>query len=205
MVLRDDWKSVILCMGICLIADTLDGIVARKMNQSSELGVQLDSLADVISFGLVPGLIAFQILGRYQIPYLPYIGFLLTLGAAFRLARFNVITTGLPKHFQGIPVPSMAICMLGFIPKGKGLPINWDLSANPLHFILVILLLSIGMVSKFPVVKFSPSLGWFRKHILILALSIPCLAGFMLGYNWSLSIMILFYVLSSKLLLSKTH
>jgi CDP-diacylglycerol--serine O-phosphatidyltransferase len=96
------------------VFDYLDGMAARLLDARSELGKQLDSLADVVSFGVAPGLMIFQmislnclgscnILERLHIA--PYFALLIPLGGALRLARFN-IDLRQEEHFIGLPIPA---------------------------------------------------------------------------------------------------
>ncbi|WP_199117521.1 CDP-diacylglycerol--serine O-phosphatidyltransferase [Pedobacter sp. ASV28] len=74
------------------IFDFFDGMVARMLNVKGDLGKQLDSLADMVSFGFLPGVIMFQLLklSNSANEYLPYFGFLITIFSALRLAKFNI-------------------------------------------------------------------------------------------------------------------
>ncbi len=104
-----------VCLGIFF--DFFDGLLARKLNVQSELGVQLDSLADMVTSGLVPGLVLFHLLGlapqlsweTYNL--LPYFGLLVTLASAFRLAKFN-ISTNQSDAFIGLPTPANALLII---------------------------------------------------------------------------------------------
>jgi len=97
-------------IGVAFIVDSLDGSVARLTGTSSAFGVQLDSLADVISFGLAPAILAFawglSELGRKGLAA----GFLFVAAAAMRLARFNIQTTAQldKRYFVGMPSPAAA-------------------------------------------------------------------------------------------------
>ncbi|MEN9447432.1 MAG: hypothetical protein RJA25_722, partial [Bacteroidota bacterium] len=84
-----------VCLGIFF--DFFDGFFARLFKVSSPLGLQLDSLADMVTSGVVPGFVmVYMIAGEYaHAPiqgYLPYLGFIITLGACYRLANFNIDT-----------------------------------------------------------------------------------------------------------------
>jgi CDP-diacylglycerol--serine O-phosphatidyltransferase len=99
--------------------DFFDGFLARKLKVESALGLQLDSLADMVTSGLVPGLIMFHLISlsmtgseRYM-DLLPYMGLLITLGSAYRLANFN-ISTDQKNHFVGLPTPANALLVLSF-------------------------------------------------------------------------------------------
>jgi len=113
--------------------DFFDGLAARLLDVKSELGLQLDSLADVITSGLVPGIVMFQLLGmsmtggwnthdlfQYNnadfglsmfLQPLPLLGFLITLASAYRLAKFN-IDENQTSSFIGLPTPANALLIL---------------------------------------------------------------------------------------------
>lgn len=92
--------------------DFFDGLLARKLNVQSELGLQLDSLADMVTSGLVPGLVIFYLLEKSNInSYLPYLGLLITLASAYRLANFN-IDENQSDSFIGLPTPANALLIL---------------------------------------------------------------------------------------------
>ena len=97
---------------LALVFDLLDGGVARLLGAASTLGKQLDSLADVVSFGVAPAFIMYTLLDRFsENDYLPYLAFLIPASAALRLARFN-IDPGQEKEFHGLPAPAAALMFL---------------------------------------------------------------------------------------------
>jgi CDP-diacylglycerol--serine O-phosphatidyltransferase len=112
-----------------IVCDFLDGLLARALKVQSELGVQLDSLADMVTCGLVPGIALFQLLswateyasfsdgyGWSDISggsWLPWIGFIVTLSSAYRLAKFN-IDEDQAYFFKGLPTPANALLILSF-------------------------------------------------------------------------------------------
>jgi CDP-diacylglycerol--serine O-phosphatidyltransferase len=110
---RSDFDTAALFIGIAMILDTLDGFFARLTNSSSAFGVELDSLADVVSFGLAPAILAFT-WGLWPLQRLGWAaGFLFVAAAAMRLARFNVqsaTTTASSdkRYFVGMPSPAAA-------------------------------------------------------------------------------------------------
>jgi CDP-diacylglycerol--serine O-phosphatidyltransferase len=108
-----DLRMVSLMILISLILDYLDGTAARLLNVQSELGKELDSLADVVSFGLVPSLIAFVLLQANDLPILSYTAFLMTLFSAYRLANFN-IDKRQSNLFIGLPTPANAMVWASF-------------------------------------------------------------------------------------------
>ncbi len=93
----------------------MDGFIARKFNSESKLGAQLDSLADLISFGLVPGIIMYRLFMEVSLdPFLPLLGFTITLGSAYRLANFNLSHKDL-KYFIGLPTPANTVFVLSLM------------------------------------------------------------------------------------------
>jgi CDP-diacylglycerol--serine O-phosphatidyltransferase len=111
------WKEAYVAVygwvALALLADLLDGAFARLLNVTSEIGKQLDSLADMVSFGLVPGLFFYKMLEQAGTwAFLPYAGFLVTLFSAIRLARFNQDERQAYSFF-GLPSPANAIWILG--------------------------------------------------------------------------------------------
>ena len=125
-----EWAAFFVFLGIFF--DFFDGLAARLLKTQSEFGIQLDSLADMITSGLVPGIIMFQLLtlsvtggwnvvswkdgglgssGPEIISVLPYFGFLITLSSAIRLARFNIDEDQL-ESFKGLPTPANALLIV---------------------------------------------------------------------------------------------
>lgn len=129
---------LLICLG--LVFDLFDGWAARKLNAVSPFGKELDSLADIVTFGVAPAILAYQL----TLSDLGTIGLgaalLFSIGAVLRLARFNAMQSDLPT-FVGLPVPSAAI----------GLLISMAF-LSPWFIVLSIALLSWLMVSqvKFP-------------------------------------------------------
>ncbi len=96
--------------------DFFDGFAARKLNVQSELGLQLDSLADMVTSGLVPGLVVYKLLEMSDLSWdnlnmLPFLGLAITLASAYRLAKFN-IDEDQQTYFKGLPTPANALLIL---------------------------------------------------------------------------------------------
>ena len=113
--------------------DFFDGLLARKLNVQSPLGIQLDSLADMVTSGLVPGIVMFKLLSiavdtplffnsttdwnsnlnwqNFGDAWLPLIGLFITLASAYRLAKFN-IDEDQQTYFKGLPTPANALLIL---------------------------------------------------------------------------------------------
>ena len=152
------WASVFI--GIAAIIDFLDGFVARLLKASSSLGAQLDSLADVVSFGVAPAMIIYQFL-RWSFAQhedgldvsvmwlLP--AFIIPCAGAYRLARFN-IDTEQSHGFKGVPIPAAGLLIASF-PL-----IYWysdnvtalKLMSNEWFWYAIIIIVSYLMVSTLP-------------------------------------------------------
>ena len=118
-----EFAAVFMFLGI--LFDFLDGFAARILKVSSELGVQLDSLADMVTSGVVPGIVMFQLLNMAQkggwnldvfgmhseVGILPLFGFLITLASAYRLANFNLDENQVAS-FRGLPTPANALLVV---------------------------------------------------------------------------------------------
>jgi CDP-diacylglycerol--serine O-phosphatidyltransferase len=108
--LRGDFESAAPFIGFAIVLDMLDGRIARLTGTASDFGVELDSLADVISFGIAPAILSYSWglspLGRLGM----FSGFLFVSAAALRLARFNVQSAagGDKRYFVGMPSPAAA-------------------------------------------------------------------------------------------------
>lgn len=119
-VLKGHFEIAFWSVVLGITFDFFDGFVARLLKVNSPLGVQLDSLADVITSGLVPGLVMFQLMENVlYFPYpLPYLAFLITLASAYRLAKFNIDERqsdsfiGLPTPANSLFITSLALCLI---------------------------------------------------------------------------------------------
>jgi len=107
--MRGELEKAAPLIGLAIIVDMLDGRVARMTGTTSQFGVEFDSLADVISFGVAPAIMAFQ-WGLQPLGRLGWAaGFVFVAGAAIRLARFNIQTGSVDKkYFVGLPSPAAA-------------------------------------------------------------------------------------------------
>ena len=101
---------------VAAFLDFFDGMAARLLNAHSPIGKELDSLADMVSFGFLPSVIIYQLIaqssGIYnEMPAVKYIAFLIAIFSALRLAKFNVDTRQ-TENFIGLPTPSCALVIM---------------------------------------------------------------------------------------------
>ena len=160
-VTKDEPATYFILLCISLASDFLDGWVARKTQQTSLLGLQLDSLADMISFGLVPALIVFVSLQESDIlgwadHFLALYAFIITLGAALRLAKFN-FDIDQQHTFKGLATPAVAIgiagAWFGYSEYNLFSPfINMEF--GPILWIVLVPLAIVLMLSSIPMLSF---------------------------------------------------
>jgi len=133
--------------------DALDGLMARLTNATSAFGIELDSLSDVVSFGVAPGFLIF----RFGVESLSTAGIIIAalpaLCGAIRLARFNVETRELKlDHFRGLPIPAQAVMLVAFYLTFNDEMYLFDHFKYGINNVLVpmVILLSLLMVSTVP-------------------------------------------------------
>lgn len=132
-----------LLIFIAALLDRFDGMVARKLKIDSELGKQLDSMSDIISFGVAPALLLYQgIIHIFSIPGIFFTVFYIGCGA-FRLARFNITENN--GYFHGLPITA-AGCILTLCYLGNAL-------ISTFFYLFLIIILSFFMISPLKIKK----------------------------------------------------
>ncbi|MBY5957431.1 CDP-alcohol phosphatidyltransferase family protein [Membranicola marinus] len=193
---------VIITFGLALIFDFLDGFSARLLSQTSELGKQLDSLADLISFGVFPTFLLIDIVERsVEIREWPVYGliFLLAAGAALRLARFNTGKEG-DSGFMGMPSPAMAMTVFAiWVNLDNTVYPSLEMLSDPVFILILSLFLTFMMNISLRFIKFSLGNSYTLDQILSLLLILIFLGG--LFVNWRLAVLItsLSYIILSLL------
>ncbi len=142
------YEQAAVAIFVAMVLDGLDGRVARLTNTATEFGVQYDSLADMVSFGVAPALVVYlwALQGLGKLGWL--VAFVYTAGAALRLARFNTQVDVVDKRFfQGLPSPSAAALVAGTVWMGTEHQVAGVDVAYPV--LLVTLLAGLLMVSNF--------------------------------------------------------
>ncbi|MBX2970959.1 MAG: CDP-diacylglycerol--serine O-phosphatidyltransferase [Cyclobacteriaceae bacterium] len=125
------------------VFDFFDGFAARTLKVSSPIGKELDSLADVISFGLLPAVVMYKLWPADSGEYLPFVSFSIAIFSALRLAIFNVDETQ-RDSFRGLPTPANALLITAF-PLQGGVVMDW--LTLPWVLVAVIILSSFLLVS----------------------------------------------------------
>jgi len=162
--MRGEYETAAPFIGIAMILDMLDGRIARMTGTSSAFGLEFDSLADVISFGMAPAILTFSwgltSVGRWGWAA----GFIYVTAAAMRLARFNVQTgTGDKKYFVGMPSPAAASIPAATIyayPAGFQRPLG---AIPAMALVLVPAFLMVSTI-RFRSIK-ALDVGWRRSYV----------------------------------------
>lgn len=155
----DNFILFLLFILIALILDGLDGLIAKKLKIKSKIGAQLDSLADAISFVLVPALLVYTKLFNKDLLGI-LAGIIVLIFGLYRLAKFNVSDT--KKYFIGMPTPlfTVIIILLSFL----------KISFNKYILLVIVLLLSYLTISKIRFPKLSNKQKYLVFVILIIIL-----------------------------------
>ena len=132
-------------IALSAIADFLDGLVARLLHAVSAIGKELDSLADLVSFGLAPALILYSKMDQYD-DLLALFALLLPVFGALRLARFNV-DTNQATTFTGLPIPANAIFWIGFT--------DWYAQHTRPTWVVILLIVLLSLLMVSPLRMFS--------------------------------------------------
>lgn len=144
---NNNFVTATLFVFLGVFFDFFDGFAARKLNVQSDLGIQLDSLADMVTSGLLPGIIMYKLLEmttgvpensnswetsnfKFDLPILPLIGLCVTLASAYRLAKFN-IDEDQQTYFKGLPTPANALLIIS-------LPLILEFQNNDLINLIII-------------------------------------------------------------------
>jgi CDP-diacylglycerol---serine O-phosphatidyltransferase len=196
-----------LFIGLAALADFMDGLVARLLKQSSPLGKELDSLADLVSFGVAPGMIIYQFLRRAymrqedgadisMVWLLPAL--ILPCAAAFRLAVFN-LDSSQSKSFKGIPVPAVGL-VVASLPLIYWTQSNeWVLNTllNKWALYAMVALLSYGMLSRIPILSMKFSGRQDPQMLPRLILILAALVSVLILHWLAVPLIFLFYIVLS--------
>ena len=211
-IFEDQLAMASYLLGLAALFDFLDGFFARLLKVQSPIGKDLDSLADMVSFGLVPGMILFKLIG-YSIgisintgiiTLVPYIAFLIPLFSALRLAKFNNDERQ-TDVFIGLPTPANALLIASFplilIQQSTLVGINilpiQSLFLSTVFLIIMSVLLSYLLVAELSLLSLKfKTFNWKENKIRFLFLGISCVLLILLYYV-AIPVIILLYILLS--------
>ncbi|AXG73137.1 phosphatidylserine synthase [Flavobacterium arcticum] len=200
-----------VCIGIFL--DFWDGFFARILKAQSAIGLQLDSLADMVTSGVVPGVVMYKLLeniqelhedynlsaDNYYLGMLPYVGFIITLASCYRLAKFNVDTRQ-TESFIGLPTPANALFILSLpviLNHSDGSGFVFETLSNPYVLIGISLLSAFMLNAEIPLFSLKiKHFNWATNKIQIIFLVFSVLLLFFFQYL-GIPLIILSYVIFS--------
>ena len=199
-----------VCLGIFF--DFWDGFFARLLKAQSPVGLQLDSLADMVTSGVVPGVVMFKMLEgimqdemldlSWDSMYLvtvPFLGFIITVASCYRLAKFNVDTRQ-TDSFIGLPTPANALFIMSLpiiLHHSDGEGFVFNTLSNPYVLVGITLLSAFMLNAEIPLFSLKVKyFNWETNKIQIIFLFVAVLLLFFFQYL-AIPIIILFYVLLS--------
>lgn len=190
-----EWAAY--CIFIAAVFDFLDGFAARLLRVSSEIGKQLDSLADLVTFGVLPAFILFQLIQtQTSSEYLPFAAFMIGIFSAIRLAKFN-IDERQSDRFIGVPTPANAllIATLPFLIQRFGASVSF--LENPYVLVLLAVIMSLLLVAELPLIalKFKTK-GWKGNEFRFILIGLGGL--FLVSLGWAgVPLLIITYIVLS--------
>ena len=193
---RGNYELVLLFVLLAAAFDFADGMAARLLHAYSPMGKELDSLADVVSFGVAPGVLVLSMLSQSGLPYwMGFTGFIIPVFSALRLAKFN-IDERQASSFIGLPTPANALFWVGL-----GYSFSEILIVNSWYILAFTLIFSGLLVSELPMfsLKFK-NLKWKDNQIQYIFLIISLLLIAIFGTK-ALALIIAWYIVFSVILL----
>lgn len=190
-----EWVFIFVALGIFF--DFFDGFFARLFNVAGPLGVQLDSLADMVTSGVVPGFVMFHLLNQVSNNlYIPFFGFIIILASAYRLAKFN-IDTRQTNSFIGLPTPANAL-LISSLPLvfNENLFFNENFF-NPFIMVLLTILSAFLLNAEIPLFALKVKKFQLKGNELQLVFLLICVLLIVILQVVAVPIIILFYVLLS--------
>ncbi|MBP6126729.1 CDP-alcohol phosphatidyltransferase family protein [Flavobacterium sp.] len=200
----------LVCLGIFF--DYWDGFFARIWKVQSPIGLQLDSLADMVTSGVVPGLVMYKMLAdiqenqsqynltedTYYMGVVPYLGFLITLASCYRLAKFN-IDTRQTDSFIGLPTPANALLIMSIPMIQFHSEFEWlvDFLSNPYVLVGITVLSSYLLNAEIPLFSLKvKSFSWEKYKMQVVFLILSLILLILLEFI-AIPIIILLYVILS--------
>ncbi|QBN18386.1 CDP-alcohol phosphatidyltransferase family protein [Flavobacterium nackdongense] len=198
-----NFEMAFFFVSLGIFLDFFDGFFARLFKVTGDLGLQLDSLADMVTSGVAPGFVMFWLLKQGQNPadanqIIPYLGFIITLGSCYRLANFN-IDTRQSDSFIGLPTPANALFILSLplVLKYSDSLVILELLTNQWVLLAITLFSAFILNAEIPLFSLKIKEFSFKKYSLQIIFLILC--GLLLIFFQYLAIplVILTYVLLS--------
>ncbi len=204
--LNNDFEMAFYFVSLGIFLDFFDGFFARLFQVSSPLGLQLDSLADMVTSGVVPGVVMYQLLGSsggypklgWAVEPFPFLGFLIALGSCYRLANFN-IDTRQTDSFIGLPTPANALFILSLplVLRHSDSMLVLELLTNPWVLIAIIFLSVYLLNAEIPLFSLKIKTFGLQKNALQIGFLVASLLLLVFFQYAGIPLVIVFYVLLS--------
>jgi len=189
-----EFEWVAFCIVLAAVFDFLDGMLARLLKVHSEIGKQLDSLADMVTFGFLPSYVLFQFLQMDDAGILSFTAFFIAVFSAFRLAKFN-IDTRQSEEFIGLPTPANAL-FIGFLYYLRDIEILDFLFEIP-ALLIISVVFSLLLVAEIPMIALKFKNLNFKDNIfryLTIIMAVILISVFQFS---AIPVVILLYILLS--------
>ena len=204
--LNNDFEMAFYFVSLGIFLDFFDGFFARLFQVSSPLGLQLDSLADMVTSGVVPGVVMYQLLGSsggypklgWAVEPFPFLGFLIALGSCYRLANFN-IDTRQTDSFIGLPTPANALFILSLplVLRHSDSMLVLELLTNPWVLIAIIFLSVYLLNAEIPLFSLKIKTFGLQKNALQIGFLVASLLLLVFFQYAGIPLVIVFYILLS--------
>ena len=204
-LLNGNYMITAICIILSLILDFFDGFIARALKSNSNLGAQLDSLADMVSFGLLPGIVMYKALEPFgtqlfgmELPFeIKYFGLFITLFSCLRLAIFN-LDEEQTYYFKGLNTPSNTILIFGlyYFVQEKNISIN-EFSEAPVVLIFITIISSWLLISPIKMIAMKFKSMKLEDNYPKIALLIGAVLILILFKTIGIPLVILYYILIS--------
>ena len=204
-LLNGNYMITAICIILSLILDFFDGFIARALKSNSNLGAQLDSLADMVSFGLLPGIVMYKALEPFgtqlfgmELPFeIKYFGLFITLFSCLRLAIFN-LDEEQTYYFKGLNTPSNTILIFGlyYFVQEKNISIN-EFSETPVVLIFITIISSWLLISPIKMIAMKFKSMKLEDNYPKIALLFGAVLILILFKTIGIPLVILYYILIS--------
>ena len=198
-----NFEMAFFFVSLGIFLDFFDGFFARLFKVAGELGLQLDSLADMVTSGVVPGFVMFSLLKQGQNPadanqIIPYLGFIITLGSCYRLANFN-IDTRQTDSFIGLPTPANALFILSLplVIKYSDSMVIFEILSNHWFLLAITLFSAFILNAEIPLFSLKIKDFTFKKNALQIVFLSLCVLLLIFFQYLAIPLVIITYVLLS--------
>lgn len=198
---KNEFELAFLFVALGIFFDFFDGFFARLFKVSSPLGLQLDSLADMVTSGVTPGAVMYFLMkyssGMPDDSYFPFLGFIITLGSCYRLANFN-IDTRQTVSFIGMPTPGNALFILSLpLVKLSGSLLALEILTNQWILLVITLFSAYIMNAEIPLFSLKFKKFNLRDNLLQIGFLVYSLVLLIVCRYMAVPLIIISYVILS--------